>query len=395
MNLADTFIHHFEEIKDPRKKTHNLRHEFIDILIIAILACICDADGFTEICEFAQAKQEWLSTFLKLPHGIPSHDTFGRVFALINPQVFEACFCEWIASLSIDILNEIIAIDGKTARRSHNRNQGCQALHMVSAWATQQQVLLGQVKTEEKSNEIEAIPKLLDMLDVEGSIITIDAMGCQQAIAKKVLSQGADYVLSLKENHKSLYDSVGHMFMQAEAGEKFYKNILHRRKIEKAKGHGRYEIRTYTLVSARDVPALQCHWPGLQGIGKIEVRRSTGPQQFEQATRYFLTSLTYENINNFMRAVRKHWDIEINLHWSLDVSFKEDLSRVRAGHAAENLAIVRRIALNLLKQEKTNKRGVTCKRKRAGWDNKYLLKVLTADSNLKNKQKTAEMPTLI
>lgn len=384
MNLTDTFMQHFETIEDPRKDTHNRRHELMDILIITILGCICGADGFIEVCEFAEAKYDWLKTFLKLPNGIPSHDTFGRVFALINPQIFEDCFCEWIKSLSIDVHKEIIAIDGKTARRSHNRNEGHPALHMVSAWATKHRVLLGQVRTEEKSNEIDAIPKLLNMIDVKNSIVTIDAMGCQQAIAKKILSQEADYVLSLKENHKALYDSVCHLFTQAEADKsKFYKNILHRRKIEKSKGHGRYEIRTYTLVSARDIPALQCHWPGLQGIGKIEVRRTTG-QQFECATRYFLTSLSYENIEVFMSAVRSHWDIEINLHWSLDVSFKEDLSRVRSGHAAENLAIVRRIALNLLKQEKTNKRGITCKRKRAGWDNQYLLKVLTADLALKN-----------
>src|SRR3990167_8490984 len=379
MNLSHTFLKHFEPLEDPRPTTHNFLHNLTDILVITILATICGADTWTEISEFGEAKEDWLKTFLPLPHGIPSHDTFGRVFALMNPLKFESCFRAWIESLEINTNDEIIAIDGKSLRGSANKRKNEKILHLVSAWAVNNRVLLGQVKTQEKSNEIEAIPRLLGMIDVKDSIVTIDAMGCQQTIAKKIVAQGAGYVLSLKENHKTLHDSVCHLFTQAEADKsKFYKNILHRRKIEKSKGHGRYEIRTYTLVSARDISALQCHWPGLQGIGKLEVRRTTG-QQFECSTRYFLTSLPYEHIETFMRAVRSHWDIEINLHWLLDVSFNEDLSRVRVGHAAENLAIVRRIALNLLKQEKTNKRGITCKRKRAGWDNKYLLKVLTAD----------------
>ena len=214
------------------------------------------------------------------------------------------------------------------------------------------------------------------MIDVKGSTVTIDAMGCQKDIAKEIVKQEADYVLALKENQKTLYDDVNSIFTRAEENkQKQYKKMLHRRKIEKIHGHGRIETRKYTLVSARDPLMFEIRWPWLKGIGKLEVTRTTN-NVVEKSTRYFLTSLEYESIDQFMGAVRKHWNVEINLHWSLDVSFKEDLNRTRIGHATENLAIVRRIALNLLKQEQTHKRGISCRRKRAGWDNQYLMEVL-------------------
>ena len=462
MNLAETFFDYFALLEDPREDNHNRRHNFHDILVIAILGTICGADGWTEICEFADAKLEWLETFLELPHGIPSHDTFGRVFSLLDSEVFEECFLAWIESLSIDLQNEIISIDGKSLCGSHNKKKGIKMLHMVSAWASRNRMLLGQIKTEEKSNEITAIPDLLDMIDVKGSTVTIDAMGCQQDIAKKIVERGADYVLSLKENQPTLYQDVENIFLRAEQGEKKYKKMIHKQKLEKIEGHGRRETRRYTLIMPREQQSFGIRWPHLKGIGMLEMKRTVN-NQTEHSKRYFLTSLDdgYEfflmsdlpkgampekdkiyveqngeqlryllqdpsgnkidslldikianfsrktliesrlqilaetakrghtlhdtDINRFMQAVRQHWNVEINLHWSLDVSFKEDLSRVRIGHASENLAIIRRIALNLLKQEKTRKVGITAKRKRAGWDNKYLLKVLMADSNLKNK----------
>jgi len=383
MDLSNTFLEHFAPLEDPRLDNHNRRHEFYDILVITILGTICGADTWTEICEFALAKINWLKTFLTLPNGIPSHDTFGRIFSLINPETFEKCFCEWITSLSLDIKDEIISIDGKTLRGSHNRKHGQKALHLVSAWASNNRIMLGQVKTEEKSNEIEAIPRILKMIDVSNSTVTIDAMGCQKDIAKEIIKQGADYVLSLKENQKTLYDDVNSIFARAEENkDKQYKKMLHLRKIEKNHNHGRVETRKYTLVSARDPLMFELRWPGLKGIGKLEVTRTTD-NVVERSTRYFLTSLEYDNIDKFMQAVRKHWNIEINLHWSLDVSFREDLNRVRIGHAAENLAIVRRIALNLLKQEQTHKRGISCRRKRAGWDNQYLMQVLCVKETIK------------
>jgi predicted transposase YbfD/YdcC len=379
MDLATTFLQHFDTLKDPRLTNHNYRHELKDILVISILACICGADAWTEVTEFGCAKEDWLKTFLTLPHGIPSHDTFGRVFSLLDPEEFEACFCEWIKSLTVDIMGEIIAIDGKTLRGSHNRRQGLKALHLVSAWAAKNRLMLAQVRTEEKSNEIQAIPKLLSMIDVQDSIVTIDAMGCQKTIAKQIVKQGGNYVLSLKANQETLYKDVQSIFEKGEALQ--YKKMLNKRKLEKIRDHGRVETRRYTLISARDPLLFGLRWPELKGIGMVEVTRTTH-HQVERSKRFFLTSLD-QDIDGFMRAVRQHWHIEINLHWSLDVSFREDLNRTRIGHAAENLAIVRRIALNLLKQEKTHKNGISCRRKSAGWNHQYLMKVLTADLDRK------------
>ena len=389
MILADTFLEHFLEIKDPRIQNHNFRHNLSDVLIIAILATICGADGWTEIERFGLAKEEWLSTFLELPHGIPSHDTFGRVFALLDPTSFSTCFSAWLESLTIDIKKEIIALDGKTVRGSGNKRQGDPALHLVSAWAAKNRLMLAQVKTRDKSNEITAIPDLLKLIDVKDSIVTIDAMGCQTKIAKQIRSQEADYVFSLKKNQKTLYDNVKAIFARAEENkQKQYKNILHCRKIEKIKDHGRVETRRYTLVSARDPLLFELRWPGLKGIGKVEITRTTN-HKVERSTRYFITSLQYDDIDLFMEAVRKHWQIEVDLHWSLDVSFREDHSQVRIGYAAENLALIRRIALNLLKQEKSHKNGISCRRKTAGWDHQYLLKVLKADRHFMQKADTS------
>jgi predicted transposase YbfD/YdcC len=372
MDLSDTFLDHFEALEDPRLNNHNLRHNLTDILVITILGTICGADGWIEINEFAVAKEDWLKTFLPLPHGIPSHDTFGRVFSLIDPDKFECCFYAWIESLGIDTNNEIIAIDGKTLRGSGNKRKNNKPLHMVSAWAAHNRVMLGQVKTEEKSNEIEAIPRLLNMLYISNSIVTIDAMGCQKNIALQIIEQGADYVLALKENQPSLYQDIKSVFALGEF--KQFKKMLNKRKLEKVHDHGRTETRRYTLISARDPLLFELRWPGMKSIGMVEVTRTTN-NQVEKSKRFFITSLD-EDIDGFMRAVRKHWSIEINLHWSLDVSFKEDLNRARAGHSAQNLATVRRIALNLLTQEKTHKRGIACKRKTAGWNHKYLMAVL-------------------
>lgn len=380
MQLSDTFLQHFEPLIDPRIDNHNKLHNLHDILVITILATICGADNWVDIHEFGEAKYDWLSTFLELPNGVPSHDTFGRVFSLLDPEQFESCFYDWIQSLSVDISSEVIAIDGKTLRGSGNRRKGQKALHIVSAWASNQGLLLGQVKTDEKSNEIRAIPKLLKMIDITGSTVTIDAMGCQQAIAEEILIQRADYVLALKENQQKLYEMVEAIFSMGESRQ--FKKMLNRRKVEKLHEHGRVETRRYTLVSARDPQVFQLRWPGLKGIGMLETTRTTN-NQVERSKRYFLTSLAYEDIDQFVDAVRKHWTIEIGLHWSLDVSFREDHNQTHVGHSAKNLAVIRRVALNLLKQEKTNKRGMSCRRKVAGWDNKYLLKVLTADRHLK------------
>src|SRR3990167_600506 len=235
MNLSHTFLKHFEPLEDPRPTTHNFLHNLTDILVITILATICGADTWTEISEFGEAKEDWLKTFLPLPHGIPSHDTFGRVFALMNPNNFDACFCAWIESLEIDTDNEIIAIDGKSLRGSGNKRKKEKLLHLVSAWAVNNRVMLGQVKTQEKSNEIEAIPRLLNMLDISNSIVTIDAMGCQKDIALQIIEQGGNYVLSLKENQPTLYQDIANIFALGEVRQ--FKKILNKRKVEKVHDH--------------------------------------------------------------------------------------------------------------------------------------------------------------
>lgn len=244
---------------------------------------------------------------------------------------------------------------------------------MVSAWASNQGLLLGQVSTEEKSNEIEAIPRLLDMIDIEDSIVTIDAMGCQKEIATRIIERKGEYILTLKDNQPTLADNIKAIFELGE--ETQYKKMHHLQKIEKIKDHGRIEKRRYTLISCKDNWTFDVRWPGLRSIGMVEVKRTVN-YETTHSVRYFLTSLKYDQMDDFMRGVRKHWDIEINLHWSLDVSFADDLNRARIGNAAENLSIVKRIALNLLKQEKSAKVGITAKRKKAGWDNKYLKTVL-------------------
>jgi predicted transposase YbfD/YdcC len=373
MQLSQTFLRHFEVLDDPRISNHNKLHLLEDILVITILGVICGADNWVEINAFGTARREWLSTFLTMTNGIPSHDTFGRVFSLLEPEKLDSCFSSWIKSLEIDVRGKIIAIDGKTLRGSGNKRKKQRPLHIVSAWVSEQDILIGQIKTAEKSNEITAVPELLKMVDVKGSTVTLDAMGCQKAIAQEIKDQGADYVMNLKENQPRLLAAVKAVFDIAEQSQ--YKKVLHRRRVEKTRDHGRTETRRYTLVSARDPLALHLQWPGLNGIALLETTRTTN-NVVEYSKRYFLTSHSYDAIDTFMRAVRKHWSIEIGLHWSLDVSFREDLNQTRLEYAARNLATVRRIGLNLLKMDKTKRQGISCRRKKAGWDNEYLMRIL-------------------
>ncbi len=377
MSLSTEFLDYFEVLDEPRKENHsNFRHKLSDILAITILGCICGADNWVEINNFAKSKEDWLRNFLELPHGIPSHDTLGRLFASLDSSRFEECFVSWVSSLSgIFDEREIIAIDGKTSRRSHNRKKGVDPLHMVSAWAVENGLVLGQVSTDKKSNEIEAIPRLLNMLDVKNAIITIDAMGCQRAIAEHIIEAKADYILNLKDNQPTLAEDVRKIFEIAEKTQ--YKNMHNIRKIEKIKDHGRIENRKYTLITTKDNWAFDSRWAGLRSIAMVEVKRTIN-HETTTSKRYFLTSLNYKNIDDFMRGVRNHWRVEINLHWSLDVSFADDLNRTRTKNAPENLSIIKRIALNLISREKSAKVGVTAKRKKAGWDEKYLQKIINA-----------------
>lgn len=371
MPLSPEFRKHFDALEDPRTHDRNFRHLLHDILAITILASICGADTWVEMETFATSKEDWLKTFLDLPNGIPSHDTVERLFMALDPKRFGACFKEWVSTFRIPAEREVVAIDGKTLRASHNWRKSIKPLHMVSAWAVENGLCLAHVRTEEKSNEIEAIPRLLNMLDVKGCIVTTDAMGCQQDIATEIIEKKADYVLTLKENHPTLCESVGKVFTVGDAT--LFAGMHYVRKREKVyHEHGRVETRAYTIVSCKDGWAFGVAWPGLQSLGRLEVTRTVDSKHVTRSTRYFLTSLTYRQMDDFMRAVRRHWDIEINLHWSLDVSFREDVNRTRTGHGAENLATVRRIALNLLKRDKSSKTGITAKRKKAGWSLPYL-----------------------
>ncbi len=379
MALSDAFLSHFEGLVDPRAHGRNHRHKLEDIFAITLLAVVCGADNWVEISQFGQSRYEWLRTFLELPNGIPSHDTFGRVFALLDADAFERRFSEWARTLSTLLKDtaqkEIIAIDGKTSRASHNRQQGQSPLHLVSAWASEQGLLLGQVSTREKSNEIEAIPRLLKMVDLDNSIVTLDAMGCQRAIATDIRQQKADYILALKDNHPSLSQMVHTAITIAE--RKTFAGTPHLRRIEKVRARGRIETRRYTLLSCDKHFLAESRWPGLHSIGMLEVKR-TVHHETTRSVRYFLTSLEYSQMKDFMRGVRQHWHIEINLHWSLDVSFDDDRNRARTGHSQENLSIIKRIALNLLNQDRTTKLGIKAKRKKAGWDNQYLLTIIDA-----------------
>lgn len=314
MCLSVDFLSHFSSLSDPRSSKYNQLHLFEDMLVITILGSICGADSWTEVCEFADAKYDWLKTFLLLPNGVPSHDTFGRLFSNLDSEVFESCFLNWVSSLGICLNEEVIAIDGKTLRGS--RSDSKRPLHLVGAWSVKNNLLLGQVKTAEKSNEIEAIPRLLNMLDIKGCTVTIDAMGCQKKIAKSILEQEADYILALKSNQGTLYEDVVSIFKNGKEAKQ-YKKMLNRVRVEKVRSHGRIERRRYTLISPRENLNFFLRWPGLKSIAMVEITRNV-KNNIERINRYFLTSIEHEDIDRFMNAQRNHWGIEINLHWSLD-----------------------------------------------------------------------------
>lgn len=365
-----SIIQHFSGIEDPRIARHK-KHRLSDIFFIAICATICGADNWVAIETFGKAKKDWFTQLLNLEHGIPSHDTFGNVFAAIDTQKFSEAFSRWVADLAQLTQGQVIAIDGKCLRGSIDRASGKAAIYMVSAWAHQNQLVLGQQKVDDKSNEITAIPKLLLQLDIAGAVITMDAMGCQTKIAAQIIQQGADYVLSLKGNQGELHDDVKTFFNSSLAPT--IGNISYDGE------HGRIETRT--IRATADIQWLQerhSQWVGLNSIIAVTAKREL-KNKTEEETRYFISSLDARDPKKLGHIVRAHWGVENNLHWVLDQAFDEDSHRARAGHSAANMAVMRHIALNLIKTEKTAKVGVKTKRLKAGWDNDYLLKILLGE----------------
>jgi predicted transposase YbfD/YdcC len=362
---------YFAEVSDPRVERTKL-HLLLDILVIAICAVICGADSWVEMEAYGTAKEPWLRRFLRLPHGIPSHDTFARVLARLKPEELQQGFLRWMQAVSEVTHGEVVAIDGKTLRRSFDRATGKGAIHMVSAWASANRVVLGQQKVDEKSNEITAIPSLLRLLELRGCIVTIDAMGCQKAIARTIVEREANYVLTLKANHGFLYDEVQRFFRWAR--QRQFAEVPHHSYHTLDGEHGRIDERHYWLVSDLGWLTEKKDWAGLRRLGMVERQRTVdGATTIEQ--RYYLTSLAGDG-QQFGEAVRTHWSIENGLHWVLDVAFHEDQSRLRRDHAAENFAVLRHLALSLLRREQTCPNGIKVKRLKAAWDEAYLTRVL-------------------
>lgn len=369
---STVFVETFSVIPDPRVE-RGKRHLLVDIIAIAICAVISGADHWIDIEAYAQEKEEWLKTFLKLPNGIPSHDTVARVFTRLNPDSFQQAFLRWISAFAQDLPGEVVAIDGKTLRGSHERIKGRKGLHLISAWATEQQLSLGQLKVEESTSEITAVPRLLKLLLLQGAIVTLDAIGCQRRIAAQIKAQGADYVLAVKKNQEILHKEIDYAFKIAEAT--CYAVIPCSQYETQEQGHGRIESRCYTVLPSACLKQTQKAWSGIHSIVQVESQREIKNGQISTEKRYYISSLPVD-AKIIGKAIRAHWRIENNLHWSLDVTFREDESRIRKGHAPENVGWLRRFALTLLKKEATYKGSLRRKRFKALMDNRYLMAVI-------------------
>lgn len=367
----DGFLSYFEEIEDPRVE-RSKQHLLTDIIVIAVLSFICGAEGWTDIEDFGKSNKAWLKQHLELPHGIPSHDIFARVMMRINPAVFQECFVNLMKSWVEQTQGELIALDGKALRRSHRSQEGQGPLHLVSAWATKNRLSLGQVKTKNKSNEITAIKELLKLIDIKGCTVSIDAMGCQKEIASQIKEAEGDYILAVKGNQGHLYDGLINLFSKAK--ELNYQAMVFSSDKTIDGDHGRIETRQYTVLPVMYKFEYKKYWKGLQSFIRVEsTREKNGKISVE--SRYYISSLK-PDAKKLGEAVRQHWSIENNLHWCLDVIFNEDQSRIRTGHAPENIALLRRFVLSLLNKETTFKGGLRRKQRKALMEKRYLNLIL-------------------
>jgi len=362
---------YFNDLEDPRVD-RTKRHNLTDMIFIAICAVICGADGWVQIELFGNCKLQWFRTFLDLPHGIPSHDTFGRVFAALDPDEFERCFSRWIAALANRKKGRLVALDGKAIRRSLDKAAGKAAIHMVSAWCQSNQLVLGQVACDAKSNEITAMPALLKLLDLRGAVVTADAMHCQRDLAKRVVAAGGDYILQVKDNQPQLHEDLKLLFAEGLGDDCQHVSFETAEDVDA--GHGRVETRRCWL--ARETGWLSDRWAGIQSVACVERTREVDGK-ISTKLHYYISSLGETFAAEFLAKTRQHWSVENNLHWVLDVQFREDDRRIRTGYGAENYSRLSRIALNLLKADKTLKVGIKSKRLNAGWDHDYLLHLLT------------------
>jgi predicted transposase YbfD/YdcC len=370
-----SIIDFFGEVEDERRDNANREHELVDILVVALCGMLGGADDWVSIAEYGREKEDWFRQFLALPNGIPSHDTFNRVFRFLDANKFIDCFSAWVDSLGEILGKQVVAIDGKTLRRSHDRGNSKAAIHMVSAWATANKLVLGQVKTTEKSNEITAIPELLESLAIEGCLVTIDAMGCQKAIAQTIIDKKADYLLAVKGNQPKLQAAI-----EATLDHRLPK-VYQRPAIDffeqEETNRGRHEIRRCWVTQSLGKLDMASEWEGLVSIAMLESER-TVDEKTSIERRYYICSCD-PSAESLYQASRSHWGVENSLHWVLDMAFREGECRVRKGNGAENLARLRHFALNMLKQDKTTKLGVKNKRLKAGWSNDYLLQLLNIE----------------
>jgi len=382
--MTGSILLQFSAIPDPRRD-RGRRHKLIDVMTIAVLAVICGAETWSDMEDFGEGTEAWLKTFLALPHGIPSQDTFGEVFAALDPIAFEAAFRAWTLSVAGE-LSGVLAIDGKTIRRSFDAATGKSAVHMVSAWAADNGVVFGQIAVKDKSNEITAIPALLSLLKIKGLIVTIDAIGCQKKIARQIVEQRGDYLLAVKENQPTLHSDIKNMFEWAEKRD--FVGLKHSHSEETNKGHGRIETRRASVLWDLGQITGVDQWMGLECIVKVRSQR-TMKGSTTSHDRYFISSIPQRRAVEIAKAARAHWAVENNLHWVLDVTFGEDSSRVRARHAAENMSRLKRLTINILNLVPTKRtKSIKSKRFMAASSHEFLLKVLEAGLNWPNQSQT-------